>query len=84
MKGFSENKKMKRLYRVWSRDHAMLHARVEETKDEASDKTGCGNLVVKYVDGCCVSGSDTYRLLRSTAAAVSDSLFATVNPRRAS
>ena len=74
---------MKRLYNAWSREHAMLHARVEEINDEASGKTRCGNIVLGHVDERYVSGSHSDGLLRSAAAAVSHSLFATVNQLRA-
>lgn len=46
----------------------MLRARTEDTLDEASAKTGCGNLVLRAIHGRSLPGSDNGELLRGTAA----------------
>ena len=65
-----------------SGNRAMLRARTEDTLDEASAKTGCGNLVLGAIHGRSLSGSDNGELLRSAPADV-QSLFPTVTQRGA-
>ncbi len=60
----------------------ILPARMEDTLDEASAKTGCGNLVLGTLNGRSLSGSDNGELLRSAPADV-QSLFPTVTQRGA-
>lgn len=60
----------------------MLRARMEDTLDEASAKTGRRNLVLGAIHGRSLSRSNNGELLRSTPADL-QSLFPTVNQWRA-
>jgi hypothetical protein len=60
----------------------MLLARTEDTLDEASAKTGCGNLVLGAIHGRSLSGSDKRELLWGTPADL-QSLFPTISQWRA-
>jgi hypothetical protein len=60
----------------------ILRARMEDTLDEASAKTGCGNLVLGALNGRSLSRSDNCELLRGTPADL-PSLFPTVSQRGA-